>query len=165
MIQVRGSSFRRGGAFEFRPVYYRDARGIEHYSNQLQELEVVVEEPRGRDDRPTWWPVVRVPMPQPFHDGGLLASGQIARTLSQPRELRCTRGNCTHARVGCWDRRGEPSIELWHLPSGDRLWQATACTQVVILARLGRLISFHPDAAQPADRKSVRVWGIPATKW
>ncbi|MBZ0151499.1 MAG: hypothetical protein K8J09_08205 [Planctomycetes bacterium] len=155
---------RQIGAFAFRPVYYRDERGIEHFSNQLQEFEVVVEAPRGRDDRPTWRPVVRVAVPHPFHDGGLLASGQVAWTLSQARTLRCSRNNCTHSGIACWDWRGEPSIELWHLPSGDRIWQATSCKQVVILAHLGRVISFHPDPKQPDDRHVVRIWGIPEAK-
>lgn len=155
---------RRIGEFEFRPVYFRDERGVEHQSNQLLEFEVVVDGPRDANHRPTQLPVVRVPVPQPIHDGGLLARGQLAWTLSQARQLQCSRSNCTHSRVGCWDWSGEPSIELWHLPSGDLLWRAESCRQLVILEHIGRVLSVHEDRSKDPIRRTIRVWGIPAAK-
>jgi hypothetical protein len=154
------SEHRAVGNLELEPKYYRDERGIVHWNNQLQAFEIVLTGPAGADGKPQQRIVATVSTPLPFHDAGLLLQGQLAWTLSHPRTLRCERQNCTHGTESCWTWQGEPSIELWHLPSGDRLWRAAGCRQLVVLAHLDRAISFHHDPTDPHDKCSVRVWAL-----
>lgn len=151
---------RRIGEFELRPACYRDDKGREHLTNQLQAFEVFLVGDMGADFERNKRSIVRVPTPKQFHDAGLLLRGQLAWTLSQARQQNCNRERCTHSGMHCWNFDGEPSIELWHLPSGDLLWQASDCRQLIVLAHLDRAISFHRDPQAPDDRRTVRIWWL-----
>jgi len=116
--------------------------------------------PRGSDGKQARRTIAEVPTPTQFHDAGLLLQGQLAWTLSQARTLRCGRDSCNHDQAACWNWQGEPSVELWHLPSGDLVWRAADCRQLVVLAHLDRAITLHRDPAAPDDRRVVRVWAV-----
>jgi hypothetical protein len=158
--QFWASLGRRIGEFELRPSYFEDSQGREHRTNQLPAFEVFLVGESGEQFERSRRSVVRVPTPAPFHDAGLLLRGQLAWTQSQPRDLACNRSDCQHAARRCWRFQGEPSIELWHLPSGDLLWRAESCRQLIVLAHLDRAISFHADPAAPDERRLVRIWAL-----